>query len=184
MLDVVVAIVVSLGFYLGYTRGLVKTVFDSLSLVIGIVAALKLSPITINLLQGLLKMSPAITFLLGVIITFIGVLALIRFLGKKIEHLLEAININFVNKLAGGSLQAIFFAYLLSLSFWLLTTINVLSPETRQASLTYSLMEPLPEKGKKVFATMKPLFKGFWDKTLEAMDTIKNSSDQNQPPKK
>lgn len=42
ILDVFVAIVVSLGFYLGYSRGLIKTVFDSLSLIIGILAALKL----------------------------------------------------------------------------------------------------------------------------------------------
>jgi len=180
MLDIVIVIVVSLGFYVGYSRGLLKTLFDSLSLVIGIVAALKLSPITINLLQGLLKLSPGITFILGVIITFIGVLALVRLLGKKIEHLLEAININFVNKLAGGTLQALFFAYLLSLSFWLLTAINVLSPEVRQSSLTYSLLEPLPAKGKRIFEAMKPLFKGFWDKTLEAMDTIKDKSDQSQ----
>jgi membrane protein required for colicin V production len=183
MLDVIVAIVVSLGFYLGYTRGLIKTVFDSLSLIVGIVAALKLSPITINILQSFLKISPAVTFLLGVVITFIGVLALIRFFGRKLEGMLEAININFINKIAGGTLQALFFAYLLSLSFWLLTTINVLSPEVRQASITYPALEPLPEKGKAVFASLKPVFKGFWDKTLEAMDSIKSKADQKKETK-
>ncbi|MFZ1704056.1 MAG: CvpA family protein [Saprospiraceae bacterium] len=176
ILDVFVAIVVSLGFYLGYSRGLIKTVFDSLSLVVGILAALKLSPIVINILQSFLKISPAMTFLLGVVITFIGVLALIRYFGKKIEAMLEAVNINFINKIAGGAIQGIFFAYLLSLTFWLLTTINVLSPTVKQASITYSLLEPLPEKGKKVFTAMKPIFQGFWDKTLEAMDAIKEKS--------
>lgn len=180
-LDVIVAIVVSLGFYLGYSRGLIKTVFDSLSLIIGILAALKLSPIVINILQSFLKISPAFTFLLGVVITFIVVLGLIRYFGKKIEHMLEAVNINFINKIAGGTLQALFFAYLLSLGFWLLTTIKVLSPEVRQASITYSLLETLPEKGKKVFEKLKPVFQGFWNKTLEAMDNVKEKSASEKP---
>jgi membrane protein required for colicin V production len=175
LLDVIVAIVVTLGFYLGYSRGLIKTVFDTLSLIIGVVAALKLSPIVINMIGGIIKMSPAITFLVGIVLTFIGVMALIRFVGKKLEDLLSAVNINFVNKLAGGALQAIFFAYLMSLFLWLLSSIQVLSPETKAASITYSALEPLPEKGKKVFTSLKPVFQGFWDKTLEAMDSIKGT---------
>jgi len=173
LIDLFVAIVVALGFYLGYSRGLIKTVFDSLSLLIGILAALKLSPIVIGILQEIIQTSPALTFLLGVVITFIGVMALIRFVGKKLEDMLEAVNINFINKLAGGAIQALFFAYIMSLGLWLVNSLNVFKPETKQASLTYSLLEPLPEKGKKVFTSMKPIFKGFWDKSVEAMDQIK-----------
>lgn len=173
LIDLFVAIVIALGFYLGYSRGLIKTVFDSLSLVIGILAALKLSPIMINILQEIIKTSAAITFILGVVITFIAVMALIRFLGRKLEDMLEAVHINFVNKIAGGILQGLFFAYLLSLSLWLINTLSVLNPETKAASITYPMLEPLPEKGKAVFTSIKPLFKGFWDKTVEAMDGIK-----------
>lgn len=173
LLDVIVAIVVSLGFYLGYSRGLIKTVFDSLSLVVGILAALKLSPIVIGILQEIIKTSPAVSFLLGVVITFIAVMALIRFVGKKMEDMLEAVNINFVNKVAGGVVQGLFFAYILSLALWLVNSLNVLKPEVKAASITYALLEPLPEKGKAVFASLKPIFKGFWDKTVEAMDGIK-----------
>jgi len=179
ILDLLVAIVVSLGFYLGYTRGLIKTVFDSLSLIVGILAALKLSPIVIEILQSIINTSPAVTFLLGVVITFIAVLALIRFIGRKMEDILEAVNVNFINKIAGGALQAILFAYLLSMAIWLLNTINVLKPETKQASITYSLLEPLPAKGKGIYTSMLPIFKGFWDKTLEAMDKVNGEKKDN-----
>ena len=172
LIDLFVAIVIALGFYLGYTRGLIKTVFDSLSLIIGILAALKLSPVIISILQEIIKTSPAITFILGVVITFIGVMALIRFLGRKLEDMLEAVNINIINKIAGGALQGLFFAYLLSLGLWLINSLNVLNQDTKSASITYPLLEPLPEKGKAVFTAIKPLFKGFWDKTVEAMDSI------------
>jgi membrane protein required for colicin V production len=184
LIDLFVAIVIALGFYLGFSRGLIKTVFDSLSLVVGILAALKLSPIMINILQGIIKTTPAITFILGVVITFIGVMALIRFVGKKLEDMLEAVNINIINKLAGGALQGLFFAYLLSLALWLINSLNVLNPETKAASITYPMLEPLPEKGKAVFTSLKPVFKGFWDKTVEAMDGIKGENNPNQEPAK
>jgi membrane protein required for colicin V production len=181
LLDIIVAIVVSLGFYLGYTRGLIKTVFDSLSLVIGILAALKLSPIVINILEEIIKTSPAVSFLLGVVITFIAVMAIIRFIGKKLEDMLEAVNINFINKLAGGAVQGLFFAYILSLAIWLVDSLKVLKPEVKAASITYSLLQPLPEKGKAVFTSLKPVFQGFWDKTVEAMDGIKGKDNEDSP---
>lgn len=181
ILDLIVAIVVALGFYMGYSRGLIKTVFDSLSVVIGILAALKLSPYVIGLLQSIISTSPAIIFLVGVVITFILVMALIRFVGRKLESLLEAININFINKIAGGALQGLFFAYILSLGLWLVNSLNVLNADIKSASMTYSLLEPLPEKGKAVFVSLKPVFKNFWDKTVEAMDSIKKEEPTPQP---
>ncbi len=172
LLDIIVAIVVTLGFYLGYSRGLIKTVFNSLSLLIGILAALKISPIVMDILESLLKTSPAVSFLLGVVITFLGVMYLVRYASTKVEDLLKVVNINFINKIAGGTVQALFYAYLLSLSLWLIDAISVLKPEVKKASITYSLLEPLPEKGKSFFVAVKPLFKSFWDKTVASMDSV------------
>ena len=70
MLDIIVVLVVAFGFYTGYSRGLIKTVFDTLSLFIGILAALKLSPIAINAIDRLFNVAPSISYLLGIVITF------------------------------------------------------------------------------------------------------------------
>ncbi len=174
ILDIVVAIVVAFGFYTGYSRGLIKTVFDTLSLIIGIVAALKLSPLVINWIEKIIHTSPAITFLIGIVITFLAVMAIIRFIGNKLEDVFEAANINFINKIAGGGVQALFFAFLLSMGLWLMNSLNVLNPNTKESSITYSLLEPLPEAGKGVFTKLKPVFSNFWDKTIETMDKIKD----------
>jgi len=176
-IDFVVAIFVTMGFYMGYSRGLIKTVFDTLSLIIGILAALKLSPIIINLLQQIIDTSPALTFIMGIILTFVLVMVIIRFIGRKFEYILESLNINFINKMAGGAIQALFFAYLLSMGLMLLNSINVLKPEAKSASITYSLIEPLKDKGSSILLKAKPIFSGFWDKTLETMDEIKSKAD-------
>jgi len=105
ILDIIVALVVAFGFYTGYSRGLIKTVFDTLSLVVAIVATLILSPTVMNLLEGIIKTNPAITTLVGIVLTFIVVMALVRFIGRKIEDVFEAANINFINKIGGGVVQ-------------------------------------------------------------------------------
>jgi membrane protein required for colicin V production len=177
ILDIIAACLIALGFYLGYQRGLIKTVFDTLSLFIGILAALKLSPIVINILEGIINVSPAITFILGIVITFIGVMALIRYAGRKLEDLLEAVNINFVNKIAGGGVQAIFFAVLLSYVFYLGSSIGVINQKVKEDSMSYRHLETLPSYTQSGIEKMKPVFKGFWNKTLETMDAIKGKTD-------
>ena len=172
ILDIIVVLIVAFGFYTGYSRGLIKTVFDTLSLVIGILAAMKLSPITINLLDGLFNISPSITYLIGIVVTFLLVMALVRFIGRKLEDVFEAANINVVNKLAGGAVQGLFFAFLISMVLWVLGNYNVVKPETKANSVTYPLLEPLPEAGKSVFRAIKPVFQSFWDKTVDAMESI------------
>jgi len=177
-LDIIVVLVVAFGFYAGYSRGLIKTVFDTLSLFIGILAALKLSPIVINFFDSITNVSPTITYLVGVVITFLLVMALVRFVGRKMEDVLEAANINVLNKLAGGALQGLFFAFLLSMLIWVLGNYNVINPSIKDSSVTYELLEPLPEAGKTVFKAVKPIFESFWEKTVEVMESIGGKADE------
>ncbi len=172
-IDTLAAIVISLGFYLGYQRGLIKTVFDTLSLFIGVLAAIKLSPWMMNLLQSLFNLNQSLTYVFGIALTFVIVMGLIRFVGKKLEDILEVANVNFVNKISGGGLQAFFFAVLLSYSVTLLGSVGVLKEETKASSSTYPYLEQMPAMSKKMFESLKPVFSEFWNKTNEAMDGLK-----------
>ncbi|MBK8700369.1 MAG: CvpA family protein [Saprospiraceae bacterium] len=172
-IDIAAAIIISLGFYLGYQRGLIKTVFDTLSLLIGVLAALKLSPWTMDLLQTLFNLNKALTLIFGIALTFLAVMILIRFIGRKLEEILEVANVNFVNKVSGGSLQAVFFAILLSFVLGLFTKINVLKDETKTSSLTYPYLMQMPDLSKKMFESLKPIFSEFWKRTNEAIDGLK-----------
>ncbi len=174
-LDIIVVLVVAFGFYAGYSRGLIKTVFDTASLLIGILAAMILSPLTIGLLESMFNISQRFTYLIGVVLTFIIAMAAIRFVGRRIEGILKAANINIINKVAGGTFQGLFFAFLLSMLLWTLGNYNVLKPETKEGSITYPLLEPLPEAGKSVFVAAKPIFQSFWDKTVEAMKSAREA---------
>ncbi len=183
ILDIAVAIILAFGFYVGYQRGLIRTVFDTASLVVAIVATLKLSPLTMDIVDNVIKGKPAISIIIGIVLTFVIVMALVRFIGKKLEDLFKAINLNFVNKLAGGALQAAFFALLVSLGLYLLDNLKLLEDETKKESMSYSMLEPLPRHSQDVFLKFKPMFLGFWEKTVDAMDEIKQKAEdaENQP---
>jgi membrane protein required for colicin V production len=178
IIDIIAAIIISLGFYLGYQRGLIKTVFDTLSLMIGILAALKLSPWVIDALQSMFNLHKAVTLILGIVITFIGVMMLIRFIGRKFEDLLEVANINIINKFSGGGVQAIFFAAILSYAVAFLSKLQVFKPETINTSFSYNYLMKMPELSSKLFSAVKPVFIDFWNKTNDAMNDLKKQEEQ------
>jgi membrane protein required for colicin V production len=180
ILDIIVSLVISYGAYVGYSRGLIKTVFDTLSILVAIVASLKLSPIVINVVENVVNTAPAISFIIGIVITFIIVMALVRFIGRKMESLFKATNLNFINKFAGAALQGLFFAIIISFIVLLGDKMSLLKEETKQSSYSYKLLQPLPEKSKEVFEKVKPIFKDFWDKTIEAMDGIKEKTEESE----
>ena len=176
ILDLITGILVVYGFYQGFSNGLIKTVFATLSLIVAIVAALKLSPILIGILQNALSINPAITFVLGFVLTFILIVVIIRFIGKKLEGLMESLHIGGVNKLLGGVMMGLFYALLISIGVFFLDKIELLSDEQKEASFTYPLLEPLPRISQGVGEKLKPVFIEFWDKMIETMDTVKEKA--------
>ena len=131
----------------------------------------------INLVDSVLNTAPTVNFLIGIVLTFVIVMALVRFIGKKLEGLFRAANINIVNKIAGAGLQGLFFAIILSLVIWLGDRMDLIKDETKQESISYSLLKPLPDKSKAVFEKLKPIFQDFWDKTVEVMDGVTEKVD-------
>ncbi len=183
ILDIIVAIILAFGFYVGYQRGLIRTVFDTASVLVAVLATLKLCWFTINIVESIIAGQRFISMIVGIVLTFIIVMALVRFVGKQLEKFFKAINLNFVNQLAGGALQAAFFALLVSLSLYFLDNLKLLEEKTKTESVSYSMLEPLPRHSQDVFVKLKPLFMGFWEKTVEAMDEIKQKAEdaENKP---
>lgn len=178
ILDVVALILVIYGFSKGYRRGLINTVFDTLSLFIGIVAALKLSPTVIGLLQGILPFNDGVVFLIGLVLTFILVMWIIKFIGDRLEDVIETVQLGAVNKILGGGIMALFIAVILSYAFYFGKKTDMISQATFDQSLTYKYIEPLPDGSKALFEKVKPAFSGFWEKMNETFDSIKEKGEE------
>lgn len=173
-IDIIAALMAVYGFYLGYTKGIVKTIFGIVSVFIGLLAALKLSPYLVNGLEKATGSNSPLVFLVGFALTFVITLFLVRFLGSRFEDLLKAIKINFFNQLIGGAALSILFLVLFSYGMWFVDQVNGISASTKANSYTYTALKALPDKSKEVFNMVKPLFREFADKTKEMMDRVKN----------
>ena len=178
ILDLIAVGLVAYGFYQGFSNGLIKTVFTTLSLIIGIVAALKLSPIVIGLLQQAININPAITFVIGFVLTFILVMILIRFLGKQLEKLMNKIHIGGLNKLLGGMVLGLFYAILVSFGVYFMDKVSLVSEDLKQSSFSYPLLEPLPRAAQGIGESLKPVFSEFWDTMMDTMDNIKDKGEE------
>lgn len=173
-IDIIAVLVAIYGFYLGYTKGIIKTIFGIVSIFIGLLAALKLSPYLVQVLEKASGSNSPLLFLLGFALTFVLTLFLIRFLGNRFEDLLKAIKINFFNQVLGGAALSLLFLVLFSYGIWFTDQVKIIPEATKQTSYTYTALQTLPEKSRAVFGLIKPLFREFADKTKETIDRVKN----------
>lgn len=180
LIDIIAGILLVYGFYSGYKRGLIETLFDILSIIIAILAALKLSPIVISLVDRTFKLNEGVSFILGFVLTFFIVMLLIRFIGGQLEKLLKAVHINFVNKFIGGALMSFVLVLFFSGVLWLSNKMTLLPEELKSASVLYPVLESLPTLAEGLFVMLKPLFLDFWELTTDTIDKIKEGNQSNQ----
>ena len=165
------------GFYIGWKRGIIKTFYAILSIIIAILLSFKLSPFLINILDNSLKLGSTISFILGFIIVFIAVVFVVRLIGKMFEKVLKAIKLNFMNKLAGGIIMSLGMVFMFSGILWFLDQTKVLAPRQKEQSVSYPRLAPLPEAMRGTFDQLRPAFKGYWDKSREAMQDSNTSEE-------
>lgn len=179
-IDIFLGIVLALGFYVGYSRGVIKSLFAIASIILAILASMKLSPLTISFLEGRLSWDPRWIVVLGFVLTFILVVIGVRYLGTLIEKAMTKLEINFMNKIIGGGLSAALFMVIFSTFVWFMDDVGLLKSETKEKSMTYELIRPVPKAVASLGRQVKPLFQNFWDKTSEAMDKIREDAEKNR----
>lgn len=178
MLDLVALVVLGFGFYAGYSRGVIKTLFSIVSIVLGILIAMKISPYIISFLKSAFQMNDQVALIAGFVITLVLVIAIISFFGNMVEKMLKTINLNTLNKLLGGILFAFIFLLLLGMAEKFLTELGVITAEHIEKSISYPLVTALPNQAADVFQDMKPAFEKFWEHTRDAIEGIPEHQSQ------
>ncbi len=173
IIDFLCAIVALYGFYVGYSRGIIKTVLTTVSFLIGFMAAAKFSPTVSTMLQEWFNEAPGALLLpTAFILTFILTLVLFRMLANGLEGMLEAVNINFINQVAGGGISMLFFVFLYSVMVSFADNSRMIDPDTKEDSFTYEILEPVPDYAWALGKSVWPVFQEFYQYALDVMDQI------------
>ena len=172
IIDLLCAIVGLYGFWVGYSRGIIKTVLTTISFLFGFMAAAKFSPTVSTMLQDMIEAPGTIMLPAAFLLTFILTLVLFRMLANGLEGMLEAVNVNFINQIAGGGISMFFFVFLYSVLVSFADNSRMIDPDTKQESFSYQILEPLPDYAWSLGKSVWPVFQEFYQYALDVMDQI------------
>lgn len=174
VIDIIFFFMAIFGFYMGFTRGIIKTVFTVLSLLFGVVAAIKFGPSLTRFLESAFDYSNPLMFFAGLILAFMLTLILIRTLASGLEGVLQSANINIINKVAGGlvmsGLMVAFFSTLVVFA----DRSHIINEDAKRESKAYPVLQQFPDFVSVAGKTVYPIFKDFWVYSIDTMDRLKD----------
>lgn len=172
IIDVLFLIIGGWGFYQGYSKGIIKTVFTIFSIVFGLMVAFKFSPAATRFIETAFHSNSPLNFVAGFLLSFVLTMIIIRMTAQFFERTLQAANINAINKVAGGLLLGSIYTLILSLLLWFGDQSHIVTAENSTSSLTYPYLKAFPKKMKGVFEYIKPGFQDFWKESVHLIDKM------------
>lgn len=179
VIDVIFLVAALWGFYLGFARGIIKTVFTIISVVFGLMMAFRFGPQVTGVLERSLSDNP-LMFIAGFLITWVAVMFIIRLFARALEGVLESANINFINQVIGGFFLSGLMILLYSILLWFGDRSHLIDPSTKTESATYTYLEQFPEYVWEVGGQARPILEDFWDHSMEFMDKLDRASLERQ----
>ncbi|MEM6724636.1 MAG: CvpA family protein [Bacteroidota bacterium] len=168
ILDILTALVIFFCFWFGFTKGVIKAFLTIVGLLCGFFAALKYTPVMTQFLRDSFGEYSNLMPVAGFLILFIGTFLLFKLLGQIVEGFFKKIDINLINKLAGGALFAGVGLILFSALVYFVDGAGLLSEKVKVASRLYPYLEGLPEKSATLVKFIFPIVKE-WIENLWAM---------------
>jgi len=160
--------------YLGFSRGIISTIFTIVSIVFGLMMAFRFGPQATSLLERTLS-DNALMFIAGFLITFVGTMFIIRLFARALEGALQAANINFINRLIGGMFLSTLMILLYSVLLWFGDRSHLINDEAKRQSQTYEYLEQFPTYVWEWGGELKPILEDFWQHSIEFMDRLEEA---------
>lgn len=176
IIDILFLLCVVYGFYLGYSKGIIKTVFTIISVVFGFMVAVRFAPPLTSFISRVFDSTNQWLFLLAFILIFVLTMLLIRLAAKGLENLFKTANINFINKIAGGVLTACLIVFVYSMLLWFVDRATLLPATSKEKSVTYTYLEAFPAEIRSFVDRLKPKAEKMWDKSVETLDKLEEKA--------
>jgi uncharacterized membrane protein required for colicin V production len=176
IIDILLIIFLTLGFYAGYANGVFGVALKILLFLGSILLALKLFPIVFLFMENTFTDITLVYFVFGFILVLGIVFFLYRFLSRKIESWVSSHSMKLVTKITGGLILSLFVLLLCSFVSGRLVGLKVLKRDNLDESLLYPMVESI-DNG---FGTLVRNSKSTIDKTFEQNVKTINEIDSRQ----
>ena len=162
ILDIIITVALIFALIKGYQRGLIVAVFSVLAFIIGLAAAIKLSTVVAGYIGKSVKISDQWLPVISFAVVFLIVALLIGWGAKLIEKSIQFAMLGWINRLGGIILYVALYILIFSVIIFYADQMDLIKPETKQASVTYSYIHPWGPKVIDAFGKIVPVFKGMF----------------------
>lgn len=164
------------GFYLGFSRGIISTIFTIISFTFGMMAAFKFSPAMTKFLEDVFSTSNPLMFIAGFLLSFVITMVFLRLIARGLETLLETAQINIINQILGGVLLSGMMILVYSMLLWFSEQSRLVDEASKEQSFTYTYLQEFPGQVWSFGERLKPTFEEFWDYSVDMMDRLEEMS--------
>ena len=168
-IDIIFCLFIAYCFYRGYSKGLVMAVLGLTGYVAAILVTMYFTKQFIQWVNWKSVYAPVVCYVL----LFVAVIIVFRLVGKMIEKLLEFAQINFVNKLSGGTIGIFVGVIIFSSITWLLMQVNIIKPSVAAESQVLKYIQPVGHFVVENFGKIIPPLKQWW---IELKNYLQNLS--------
>jgi membrane protein required for colicin V production len=141
-IDIFLLIPIIYAAWKGFKHGLIIEIFTLLALIVGVYAGIHFSDMTAGFLRNSLNLTSNYVPVIAFTITFLGIGAMVYFLGKTIEKIIKVTQLTPLNKLAGVFFSVLKYVYILSTLLVLIESydekIGFFPPKVKESSLLYN----------------------------------------------
>ncbi len=175
-IDIICILILAIGFFKGLKKGLIMGVFSLLAFIAGIAAALKLSAVVAIWLQENSNIGitwlPVISFAL----VFIGVVLLIKWGAKLIENIADIALLGWVNKGGGALMYLAIYGLIISVAFFYLKQLGILTDAATSESKLYHLLQPFGPFVIDGIGKILPIFKDLFNQLSTFFGNIESKT--------
>jgi len=172
IIDIIFLILLLFAVIKGISRGFIVAVFSFFAIIIGVAAAMKLSYIVANWLQGSFNTSGKWLPILSFIIVLLGVILLVRWIANLIQAAISIAMLGWLNKLGGIILYLFLYLFVYSIFLFYLTEMNFIKMETIKTSHAYPLIEPFGPKAIEIIGNVIPVFKNMFQQLSDFFEKV------------
>jgi len=158
--DIVIAIILALGAFLGYRRGFLLELFFLLAIVLGVFIGFKLMGSGVEYLSREFNADKAVLPYISFAIIFLIVMVVVTLIGRSIKNSLDKTFLGKMDSIAGAALGLIKYAFGISVIIWLAEAFQIPIPEGwKEESVLYPIAAKVAPDLSEYFGKILPFFK-------------------------
>ena len=167
--DILFVVAIGLGFWWGYQKGIIYSLFSLAAYFIGIIAALKFSYVLVKFLQGTISIGPRGIAIVAFVLVFILIVLLVRLIAWVLEQILKSFSLNLVNQLIGGVIFSLISLYILCVGIWFLNKWDIIPAKQKMNSHVYPYIWNIAPAVVEYSGKVVPMVRTSFDDLEEAM---------------